>query len=383
MSKNPKDKIVDAFLKEVLSGKSPPDLSQKILRALKNQPGTNPSSADRSHSNMVPPAALDDKVVAAETAQKSFVQTEVDAKKSWFSKTVFQVSMACGIAFAGVTIGIFALTMSGNGAGGSDVAENTNDIENDEKKDFKKGIIRPNDKIEIVTNDPVPVPDQPKTNGHKRLVGEDQDIFNSNETELVQVDLLKPSAVTTQLLSDTEIANFVSLRIENVWQEKSLQTSDDISNQEWAERVYVVIFGRSPTTAQSRSFLRIENRLEWLNGRLASENLREDFASRWSRFLSDALVDSGNRKQNVEPASQSSANFHKYVRDAVSKQMPINELYQSVLAATGSSNLDDADFNPAVGFWQSIRAAIRRWDFSTSRPICPAQQVLRADHVAL
>ncbi len=381
-----RDPILDAMLDEVLSGRSPPDLSARIMQSLAMR-GIRPEvsgkasiSANGSGAHQASPAVVGmpfvpapPPVVGIERAIASaapiITQPVVELRSSASlgnkgrrgkkSSTWQFVAAAAGVITVGIGLGMLGFFTSRNpGKGSPEVVKN------------------PKNRLD----NPALVQDGGKKNtnnttGGKDLVNPDSGT-KPGETEIVKNTIPSPAeteqpdpAIPTtpsetspsatnvaekrygQASPDGEIVSFVSAELSRSWTDNGVTPAVLASDSEWCRRVYLRLLGRIPSKEEAKSFIEDsakDKRPKLVDKLLGDENYIEQYASHWATVWANILIGRTAGNQDGSPVDR--AGFEIYLRRSLAQNKPYDQIVRELLTATGSPRPDADGFNGAVNF---------------------------------
>jgi hypothetical protein len=365
--------ILEACLDEVLGGRTPPDLSARILQAWESsRAGTNNRAA--AGIPLPPPLAGSRTVSAVEAppvqagsrprpipCQPQDGQPAVcvasrqrgvrSAARQWIS-----IVAALCILVAGVAGGFWVLKNSGNGAG--------IDPQNIAKDNTPKS----SDNRDQIANNPLPrgsnaasqvAPPKPET---------DQGPKSPSQPDMSQfVDKLPfgpPSSLdspghdypipnrTGPKTPNAELIAFMNESLKTAWQEYGVTPSPPATDAEWCRRTYLRIVGRIPTVEELKRYVdgRSSDKKERLvDELLTSDKYAEEYARHWTTFWTNVLIGRSGGTQPDDLASREG--LQQYLRQALLKNEPYDRVVHELISASGSNQPGSEDFNGATNFF--------------------------------
>jgi hypothetical protein len=383
------DHLLDGCLDEVLGGRTPQDLTARIMQAWAMR-----RQAAQSEDVVLPPlpgpsietlpleiAPLATAVVRAVEAPVPTVSPNtpipVHAGNGQFapvrksaatlrtrkqdSSWAWWAAAAC-VTGLGITLAIFAANQNRPG----------------------QAIVKPvNPKPEgpkqetIVKNghgsgNQVAVKPAPKSNGNKlppQIVNKGNNNHGMNEKpgpDFVPPELTPPKvrqpkpAVSVhslvekkydQPLSDAEMVSYINSTLAQSWKDNKVQPSPAASDEEWCRRVYIRLLGRIPTVDEVRKFAadRKSDKRERLATQLTEgEQYVEQFAAHWAGVWTNLLI--GRTLGGDAETLASREGLEQFLRQSLAKKKPYYEVVYELLTAEGSAQPGSADYNGAVNF---------------------------------
>lgn len=383
------ERILNACLEEVLGGKYPPDLSAKILqtwesrRASGNAAGgsaADGSSADGavpSATGLAPPLAepvappvqllavpaftrsgspLPRPTPISTTSRSRFHRNR--EKSQWWSMAAAASAVAACLSLAFLVIGVQQPDLI-RGWLGRDVAEDVA-----ERPNRNRSTDRRQQNERAVANSPSSA--RPRNgNSNEQNLASDSPAGVSGRSDRTSIDLpspfaqgngattvansgrTKPTAVASP---DADVIRFVNEAIQLTWREHQVQPTPPAGDEEWCERVYRKLVGRSPSAEESSMFMadaRPDRRAQLVDSLLASE----DYSRHWAAVWANILLDGRNSPANDSSVSRDG--LEKFLQDSLAAGRSHAEIATALLTARGSNSPSDSDFNGAVNFLAS------------------------------
>jgi hypothetical protein len=154
-----------------------------------------------------------------------------------------------------------------------------------------------------------------------------------------------------QAASDAEVIAFINESLAAAWKANNVQPSPAASDEEWCRRVHLRLLGRIPTVDEVRSFVRDKSRdkREKLVAKLMeSEQYADQFATHWANLWANHLV--GRTLGGEAEQLASREGLELYLRDSLASRKPYYQIVYELLTAEGSAQPGSPDFNGAVNF---------------------------------
>jgi hypothetical protein len=149
--------------------------------------------------------------------------------------------------------------------------------------------------------------------------------------------------------SDIEIVNRINTAIRERWVANKLSAPPMVSIQDWHRRAFRVVLGRDPSDAEVLQFKSKspDARTELIASLTGSEKYLEEFARHWAEFLTDAflprdLLESGSRANRE--------GMLHYFRRALLDHRSFDRVATELVTATGTGLPGDPDYNGAANF---------------------------------
>ncbi|MEO1970081.1 MAG: DUF1549 domain-containing protein [Pirellulaceae bacterium] len=291
------DLLVDSALEEVLGGIQPPDLSQRILLAVRE------ASDDPETSRAIDPAL----VSLQPQANRAVTRGE---RRS----PVLPVAWALSILVASVLIGLFALELSGEKSdpSGTEVAEENLDQGAERSvKDSETG-----DEIDDDAPSGTVLPNVP----FKPKDPESRIVRQWSAPELAE------------LRTEVEMVSAVNQRIATAWKNHQWEP-ETISDQQWLVRVFERVFGLDFEDLNTNGLrAKPSQRAELLDELFADPRYRRAFASKWSNVWLDHLMTTAPQRGAGVRRQQLAA----FLTDAIRDGVPPRSWPKQLLSASGT-----------------------------------------------
>jgi len=154
-----------------------------------------------------------------------------------------------------------------------------------------------------------------------------------------------------QALSDAEVVSFINSTLAQSWKENKVQPSPVASDEEWCRRVYLRLLGRIPTVDEVRKFAsdrKTDKRERLVTQLMDGEGYVEQFAAHWAGVWTNLLV--GRTLGGEAETLASREGLEQFLRQSLATKKPYYELVYELLTAEGSAQPGSADYNGAVNF---------------------------------
>ncbi|HXF10395.1 MAG TPA: DUF1549 domain-containing protein, partial [Desulfuromonadaceae bacterium] len=128
-----------------------------------------------------------------------------------------------------------------------------------------------------------------------------------------------------------------------------MNPSELCGDEVFVRRAYLDLFGILPTAEEARSFVsskRSDKRPSLINQLLA----RPEFADFWALKWSDLL-----RVEERTLDQKGMQNFHRWIRESIARNKPLDQFAREILGARGSTYL-----NPAANYYRANRDPVTR-----------------------
>ncbi|QDU27883.1 hypothetical protein ETAA8_29740 [Anatilimnocola aggregata] len=152
-------------------------------------------------------------------------------------------------------------------------------------------------------------------------------------------------------ISDAEVVSFINTSLTQSWKDNNVQPSPAASDEEWCRRAFIRLLGRIPTVDEVRKFAGDKNRDK--RDRLVTqltdgEQYAEQFNAHWAGVWSNLLIGRTMGQESEKIASR--AGLEQYLRQSLAAKKPYYQLVYELLTAEGSAQPGSADYNGAVNF---------------------------------
>lgn len=330
--------IIDAFLEELLSDKSPPDLSRSILNRLHEENATKHLAWEEAvrlaHSAPTQHRESDATSVGLHAFQPEIAVENpspvVNVSRHRKSRSKDRMTMRWVWVGLSVTAATILLVVS-NWWGGF---QNTNpSIAKSHNTDAPK-------KSSVAAQ---PQAESPEKNDRKTPLNPfpiDRTPFHSNESVASQTTESKE--ITVAKMDTREIVRHINARFSEIWNQSNTQVAPLAPRDQWLQRVNTFVLGQETSTETNAS----EFPLESIEGRLAylgKITETKEFAQYWSNKLADGWLGSRG-KGDRSPARQA---FNAWLAQQILKGTPLHQVQRELLTAKGSDHPEAEDFNAA------------------------------------
>ncbi len=338
MTENPDDPIIDACLDEVLGGQRPPNLTERILRAL--------GDTGNKVAGGPPAVSLATQAAAGPAAEPTAAVKVRDPHRLGSSRRKATPWLAIAASLTLVGLGSAFVWVAWNAIDRSDQPANQ--------------IASPTPRPEPSQVAPVPLPEalvhvppEPRTQppaaavqpatGPDHALAIDPAPSTQNREPVAEVNI--PDERPTPL-ADEQIVHAINELIRNGWQREGITPAKPATDEQWCERVFLKLIGRAPSAREVGSFVESRSpkkRAELVDLLLHGDTYVEEFAAHWSKTWADILIASGDKNSNRDGLKQ-------YLRRAFGDGKPFDETTSELLTATGSGKIGAAGYNGAANY---------------------------------
>jgi hypothetical protein len=370
MNSKIEDPILDAFLEEVVGGRTPPDLTTRIRSAWNARSATNQTAdfgwlaaaatcTDEADSPAPPPRAVVPSPTPVPLAgtENRRARHRHRSPGPWFA-------LAFSTGALGLSVAVAALILSVRSPAGRVPAASVAEVPARISPDIDIRSSEPLDaslppatppivRKELAT---VPPPASDSVAAQSPLVPAptlplpEPRASKPEPAAIAAASLPAPEKPSLQPSSNAEIVSFVNAELAHSWNQSGLTPAPAASDAEWCQRLFVRLLGRAPNARELKEFLddSASDRREQLVDRLLSEQRYvQQYARQWATVWTNALI---GRAASQSPNAASREDLEKYFRDALLTNKRYDKIVQELLTANGSSRPGASDYNPAVNF---------------------------------
>ncbi len=361
--------LLDGPLDEVLAGRTPPDLTARIMQAYAMRrpvdlsvlppalPGPPPISIEVGRPG-VALAGLDaapqngQAVVELPTGvelqpMRKLGRRKANPKQSWTA-----LGLAVGLLVAALAVGL-SIYLS-DGLGGPDkpqIAEHqaapTNQQNEKESATSPDRVAKSSDggtsigAPDLVSGADEPSSVEPSLPAAAELAG-------SPSTEANGPLVAPPIYVDPS--PNQEVISFVNAELSQSWIENGVAPAPLATDKEWCRRLFLRVLGRIPTVEELSAFASDrspDKREKLIDQLLTDDDYVAEYARHWSTIWANVLI---GRTGGGSTSLASREGLEQYLGQALAKNKPYHEWVHELLVATGSSQPGSEGFNGAVNF---------------------------------
>ncbi len=350
------DPILDAMLEEVLGGRTPPDLSARIMQSLAIR-GVRPE-VTRFVEPPAPPLPLRTVVssVVSDSSSNGHIQLAVNpashARKS--SKAAWQTLAAISLVVVlGVGLGALGIIASRNKAGQPNFVKNPPKLNGDKGE---RSIAKKNTPVPGKNENAKPPVESPliakaKPTEKSSTPGVTIPPPDENPTKPAPSSGFPERNYAVKASPDSEVASFVSAELHRSWTENSVNPAPLAADGDWCRRVFVRLLGRIPSGEETLAFLNDhakDKRQKLVDKLLIDDQYIEQYAQYWAGVWANVLIGRTTGTQEDSPVDR--AAFEQYLRRSLAENKPYDKLVYELLTATGTAKPGADDSNGAVNF---------------------------------
>lgn len=366
---NDDDPILDACLAEVLGGQTPPDLSRRILSALKSDASHGESLDALSAQPLLPPTCIGlPAPILPSAIQKSNRVTPNRARSLRDRRIIVGASVALSLGGLALVSTVVILTRQsgderGHHATGPATSVTRDTIGNQVRSPVASSAATP----ATSTAPPSALPSHRSASPAldpdlQRLTPRDSAVVTTpkspvdspdpvpfSETRPLTMDGLLASDKLPVARPNADIVSQVNSKIRAYWARQQGPVPKWITQEAWLRRAFAVLFGREPTPAESQKLTSdsLASRAQRIAELLDEEAHLEEFARRWSEVLADDFLP-------PELAATGSAAHRdgmlQYFRRALLDRRPFDRIATELLTATGTGMPGDVDYRGQANF---------------------------------
>jgi hypothetical protein len=319
-----RDPLIDSALEETLGGIQPPDLSQRILLAVR-EASDNPES--------VPAIDLSNPIFAdGPLPGAGQVRTSGRPERS----SVLSVVWTLGVLAAGMLIGLFALNFGQPPNGDDSESEIANDTnETDVDREANRLLEQRGQGDDLESND------EGRRKGSDRIVTPtipDDGVPSVPFRPEVKQQLVRQwqPPELSEVISETEMVAVVDRELGQIWQSESWEPGAAIADEEWLARVLDRVFGLEPEEVAGVVAAKMgdipQKRGEVLDQLFSEDLFRRAFATKWSEVWVEHLMLSSLERGNAERREQ----LGEFLEAAIINKIPLGKWPHALLAAEGT-----------------------------------------------
>lgn len=376
------DPILDVCLEQVLGGKSPPDLTARILAAWSREQGApggtegvqpppvqtaSPLGPAGTWSVVAPEPPP---IVASGTARETWI---VPAERSGAGSgrgrstkapgsTWQSVALVGMVLLTGAAVGLVALNLSdkgdsrrvatGSGEGSSDVRTAAGGSPRTNRDGSPRatagganskapGTRRTADGLASRDGAGRRKPDVAPTPPGGRTAEPATTQANQNSTP--------PESPAVTLVSNDAVVGRINDALHRAWTTAAVMPAESATDAEWCRRAFLRVIGRIPTVDEVDRYVanRSSAKREELIDDLLGSRYADAYASHWASVWSNVLL---GRRDLGSKSAASRDGLQEYLRGALGSDRSFDQVAKELISATGSNRREDEDYNPAVNF---------------------------------
>lgn len=348
--------LLDACLDEVLGGRTPPDLTARILQAhaarrtvdLSVLPPVLPGPAPAFSAEIPAPPPVVAGLNGQPVVELATIRTSAhrqSRRSDWqpllVAASILGVAVAIGAAYY-ATSGPQIAEKPGDKPVNPAVVLSSNNPTSPEKTQPDQLPTKGGNTNVAETRIPtLPGPDQPpqiaSTNPPVPPVGPDRPLEAPPKYR-------EPSP-------DPEVISFVNASLSRAWTENGVKPADPATDEEWCRRLFVRVLGRIPNVeGELRPFLadRSSDKRQKLVDRLLTEDQYvEEYSRHWATVWTSVLI---GRTGGQGDSLASRDGLEQYLRQSLATNKPYDKVVQELLTATGTAQPGSEGYNGAVNF---------------------------------
>ncbi len=355
-------RILDSCLREVIGGRTPPDLSLQILQAWAERQSDSHKTTVvdlQETSDEIEPAPVRPLVVVenVESLGKRAEPSDIEMPSSrtglghmpslWLAASlVLAVSFACYVLWTPDSrlAKSSSSDLSGSKQSRADQgrhASGPSDPTEQRPATMEKGAT-----LDGTDRDRTASADAPSSSS----VFDQRPPFGSEDPTGPTLRSPPAAAHSVARLSEQQILNQIDGAVERVWMERQLTPTTTAGDAEWCRRLYLRLLGRIPQVDELNEFLadaESSRRIDLVDRLLSAPEYAEAYADHWSVVWANMLV---GRTGGLGRSLGHRDGLVRYLRDSLLENKPIDELVFDLIAAQGSAAPDQPEFNGAVNF---------------------------------
>lgn len=386
---DPREKILEAFLDEMLNHRRPQSV-EETLRALneKLQAGANVEAASPVVATTRILKTPPESPPLENVCETRVVESSTNKART---ESVWSLRMPRGVAFAvaasalvTVSVGFWWIARDGNqnrpevaevdpaaqnaGSGNANqamtpagsengFAGNETSISTPEDANPENGA---NGNSELSPEGGTAAPENGNPDGRPSLAenGNNRPEIPADQTALVNPGPFErdPTRIpdVTPLEPEAFAAEF-NKRLRDVWELAGVQPSGRLEPRTWSVRLVSRVLGRTPTSDEVQALSRLSDDIEddnklrqalvsWL---LDDPQRRQEFADHWGRLVAWRMLGISPAMQATDPDIEQTRTF---IAEQIRDDASMDEVVYRLISATGSTDPDHADFNPAASY---------------------------------
>lgn len=374
------ERILDTCLDEVLGDRQPPDLSARILAALRSGQPASPAEPPVVYDPfepVAPPIQAPPIVVPPSDLPSGSWSVARPNNRGGRSIPAFNaVAVAASVVAAGVGIGLVVLSLSRDAdrrspmaqtgepgssaaaspeksprAGDAAVTKSANG-ENRRPGKAKSGVGAALDRaIAQSVQHPASKNDKRGASGQsptpRKPAFESPNRSNDDSPRLAANQRPTESGAS---LADASVISLIDQDLRRAWDEYGVTPSEPASDEEWCRRTFLRLVGRIPSVDELRRFVdgsAPDRRAKLVDELVSGARYADEFAAHWADVWANVLV--GRKLSRPDEVARRDG-LVEYLKNALRENKPFDRLAFDLLSATGSNKPGDEQYNGAVNF---------------------------------
>ena len=356
--RDPKDRILDSFLDEMLSDHQPPDVSRQVLDRLR------PKKQERMEESAETQSILES--LTEQQFGRSRLSPRIPTQRRRISRIPVIGISAAALVLIGLVIGVVLQRGSGNEGSGNDGFVDAKSPSDESGTDQGNGTVQGNGDDQGSGTDQ----SNPDRDNSNRKPPEDPVLVDSKPNpkpdpnrppEKVEQNIVKdtmpprkaPPKFVRQTVPPTvfrkpsEVAGMIDSSIREVWTSYDIQPEAAVTEQEWGRRVFAKLFGGDVTDQELQVFMNAvkkEGRESAVSALI--DRRHDEFAAHWSKALAFEVLGASKVPAN----DRDFKNLVIYLEEALLKRKPWDNIAYQLVSATGGTAPNQPGYNPATGF---------------------------------
>lgn len=342
MKQEIEDRIMRAFLREVVGGETPPDLTARIVQSIENS-----SAHDSSTENATRAGSFADPQGAAAQPAPIAIPASPERRHPGRRWQVL-VSLALGLLLLGVA---GRAVWPPHQAGETKLASRT------ESPVPSMDLEGPaNTTAEVVAAPRSSAPEHQRSPHDGDVASQSSQKYpQATAPEATSPEAAEPEATgppqVTEMASQQQVLERINQELEAMWVAHSVTPSSVAADSAWCRRVYLRLLGRVPTVAELKTFLSANENVrrgELVDRILNDSKYQSELAQHWAVVWTNVLIGRSKGLQDNELASRESLEL--FLRSEFEAQRPFDQVAFDLIVAVGGARQSDPNFNGAVNF---------------------------------
>ncbi len=349
--RDPREKILDAFLDEMLNETRPGRSSEEIAQHIREQ---LPVNQDHALAGGIQAAVEPLSKKAALTTPRQSPPVKQTSLLNWIS-----IVVVAGLVLAG-SIGMIALLNNDTDKG--NLASET-EPKNPPAKQFPKRVDRPNpgdalaDKVkQALPKNPVPNVVQPQA---PRLTKRD-DVPANPDSLVIPPRFQRNLELAVAPKTPQQMAISINDQLHASWDNTGLQPAQDLDLRSWVNRLSSRLIGRTLTAEEMPQFTGLlvqgkppgEIRQDLIRAFKDSPTFQSEFSEHWGKVLAWQMLGISPTMQTDDPEM---VRTRDYLTTKIGKNEPLDGIAYDLISAVGSTSPSRSDYNPATNYLVGLR----------------------------